>query len=342
MHKNRAVHGSIGIIIILALGLSACAPAATPTAAPPTQLLAGAETSTAEPATEPTDTPTPEPTAVPPTEPPPPSATPEPTATAEPTATPPPTSTPPPPPTPDPEVARYLKGVESVLLQHSPRLVPERSLGVGHACDERYFIAFPYIPPDRRGGMSFMVAALEREPDGTVREGEHIRIWHLGDEGLYIDRWHRISLTDRSVKGLLTIQFLLEEPDGGAWQVGVASAPCPGDDLRMVGFFPLSHPEDYTLLFTRYDAQAPLDFWLQDGDQLRRYNWEPWTGTLLWTLEEIPGRLMAVEWGEDSPDLTGDGIPDLVIHWDVSGETVPWVYAADGPAFIPVGAADPG
>jgi hypothetical protein len=147
------------------------------------------------------------------------------------------------------------------------------------------------------------------------------------------------------VEGLLTIQFLLQEPDGPGWQVGLASAPCPGDDLRMVGIFPVSHPDDYTLLFTRYDAQAPLDFWLQDGDQLRRYNWEPWTGTLLWTLEETPGRLVAVEWGEDSPDLTGDGIPDLVIHWDASGdasgETVRWVYAADGPEFIPVGAADP-
>jgi len=175
MRKNRAVHRLIGIIVILALGLAACARAATPTAAPPTQFLTGAETSTAEPATEPTDTPTPEPTAVPPTEPPPPSATPEPTATAEPTATPPPTSTPPPTPTPDPELVRYLRGVESIL-RHSARVVPEQALGLGHVCDERYIIAFPYLEPDRRGGMTFLVVALEREPDGPVREGEHKKI----------------------------------------------------------------------------------------------------------------------------------------------------------------------
>jgi hypothetical protein len=94
------------------------------------------------------------------------------------------------------------------------------------------------------------------------------------------------------------------------------------------------------LLSTRYSAQAPLDFWLQDGDQLRRYHWEPWIDTLLWTLEETPGRLVAVEWAEDAPDLTGDGLPDLVIDWEVSGETVRWVYVADGDAFVPVGPAD--
>jgi hypothetical protein len=190
--------------------------------------------------------------------------------------------------------------------------------------------------------MNLVVVSLKRNPDGTVQEGEHNKIWHIGDEGILnaegqsIDRWRQIALTDKSEEGLVRIQFLVQHPDGSPWYVGVASGLCLEDDLRMIGFFPVSHPQDYTLLFDRYNIDAPLDFWLQDGDQLRQYNWEPWTATLLWTLDDIPGRLTAVEWKENSPDLTGDGIPDLVIQWDVSGEIVRQVYTANGSEFAPV------
>ena len=50
---------------------------------------------------------------------------------------------------------------------------------------------------------------------------------------------------------------------------------------------------------------------------------------------------MGVEWDEASPDLTGDGLPDLVIQWEVSGERVRWLYAAEGEGFAPVGPVSP-
>jgi hypothetical protein len=216
-------------------------------------------------------------------------------------------------------------------------VVPELALGLGHVCAERYIVAFPYVEPDRRGNMTFTVIALERDPDGTVHEGEHKKIYHLGDEGLYIDRWHQIKLIDRSIGNLIRFEYLLEDPDGTAWYVGASAGVCPGDEIAMIGFFPVENPDDYVLLMTQDKPEAPVDFWLQDGERLMRYNWKPWTATLLWSHGDVPGRLMDVQWGDQLPDQSGAGVPDLVLHWDVDGKTVPWGYSADGTGFVEIG-----
>ncbi|NIS82869.1 MAG: hypothetical protein GTO14_22320 [Anaerolineales bacterium] len=241
-------------------------------------------------------------------------------------------------PTPDSELARYLMGVES-KLRHSAKVIPEMALGLVDACDARFIIAFPYREPHRRGGLNLVIVGLPRERDGAVHSGEHEILWHWGDEGLFPEQWLEIYLFDISVDGTIRIQFLMREPDG-AWKTGVVSGDCPGDDLQLTGIFPLSNPDDFTLIVTRFSMKAPLDFWLQDGGQLRRYHWEPRTDILLWSTEEVPGKLIAVEWSEDSPDHSGDGMPDMILTWDVSGERIQWIYEADGLEFRFVGEID--
>jgi hypothetical protein len=236
-------------------------------------------------------------------------------------------------------VVRYLRGVESIL-RHSARVVPELALGLGHVCPERYIIAFPYREPDRRGGMNPTIVGLPRAEDGTVAEGQHKMIWHWGDAGLWPDRWQDIYLYDRSRDGLLRVEFLMKQQDA-TWWIGLISGHCPGDDLVHAGVFPVSDPHDYVFKVTEYSAEGPFDFWIQDAGRLLRYRWEPWTATLLWTLEETPGTLVGVEWDEASPDLTDDGLPDLVVQWNASGELVRWLYAADGEEFVPVGPVSP-
>jgi len=298
------------LIAMVLLWLLLCACSATPGPSEPTDALPPIETSAPPPPTE-----------IPPS--------PTPTIKVLPTAS----------YTSDPEAQHYLQGVEDIL-RHSARILPQHTLSLGDVCPDRYVIAFVYVEPDARGGITLHVDALPQEADGTVREGEHAIIWSIQREGLYWDRWNHIYMTDHSQPGSYQLQFLLEEPQGSGWQVGTAFGSCPGDDLRLTSLFAVHNYLDYDLIYTRYNEDAPYDFWLRDGDQLHLYRWEPWEATLLWTLEGAPGALSAVMWTEESPDVDGDGSPDLILSWQVDGEIVSHAYAEDDHGFTLVGLAD--
>jgi hypothetical protein len=235
-------------------------------------------------------------------------------------------------PTANPLLARYLEGVE-VLLRHSAKVLPGQAIGVDDACESRYIIAFPYLEPDRTGGMTLAVVSLERAPDGTVQEGTHTKLWNVRDEGLYPFQWKRMLLYDHSTPGRIQIEYRLQGLEDSAWYIGLVMGNCMEDQLRMTAWFPVSSP-DAVLCFTRYRSDAPLDLWLEDSGHLDHYHWEPWTGTLLRSLDLTPGRLVDVDWSEDSPDLDSDGVPDLVISWDIDGQIKQQAYAATDDGFL--------
>lgn len=257
-------------------------------------------------------------------------------ALASPTIAPLPSSTPQPLPTVDPEVVHYLDNVEAIL-RHSAVVVKERAIGIADACPTRYILAFPYKEPDREGGMTLHMSRLVREADGTIIEGEHEYVWNLKGEGVDPERCKAVIIEDRSVEGFIRILFRVQSPYDSSWRIGVASGECPGDEVWLSAYFNLEHPENHALEMTQYDPVSPVDYWLQDGDQLLRYHWEPWTEELLWIMDDVPGRLLSVEWNENSPDYSGDGTPDLVITWEISGEPVAWAYAAAESGFTPLG-----
>ena len=296
------------LALVLAVVLAGCAPAVAPV---PTATSRSASTSTS---LAPTRTPT-----------------------TVPTFTPQLAAAPPPASTANPLLERYLVGVES-LLRHSAKVLSGQAVGVDGACESRYIIAFPYLEPDRSGGMTLAVTALERAPDGTVLEGTHTKLWNIRDEGLYPFQWKRILLFDRSEPGQIQIEYLAQGLEDLAWYIGLTMGDCSGDQLRMTAWFPVSSPSA-VLLFTRYTPDAPLDLWLNDSGRLEYYRWEPWSGTLLWTLDPAPGKLLTAEWSQDSSDLNGDDIPDLVLTWEIDGATVRLGYSRSTDGFIPLGAA---
>lgn len=247
-----------------------------------------------------------------------------------------PSSTPQPLPTVDPEVVHYLDNVEAIL-RHSAVVIKERAIGIADACPTRYILAFPYEEPDRAGGMTLHVTSLVREADGTIIEGEHEYVWNLKGEGVDPERCKTVIIEDRSEEGFIRILFRVQSKDDSSWRIGVASGECPGDEVWLSAYFNLEHPENFAMQMTQFDQGSPVDYWLQDGDRVLRYHWKPWTEELLWSLDDIPGRLLAVEWDEDSKDYSGDGIPDLVITWEISGEPVRWAYAATDSEFIDLG-----
>ncbi|MGD8633094.1 MAG: hypothetical protein PVF85_05940, partial [Anaerolineales bacterium] len=243
-----------------------------------------------------------------------------------------PTGSPRPLPTTDPLAVHYLSGVEDVL-RHSAAVVSERAIGIAEACPDRYILAFPYKEPYRNAQMTLEITSLVREPDGTIREGQHTPLWNLKGEGVEPETCKQIIIEDRSEPGLIRIAFRVQDPNDSSWRVGVASGKCPGDEVWLRAYFNLEHPENYSLIMTRYDEDQPMDYWLQDGDRLQRYQWEPWEGTLLWTLEDSPGRLVYVEWNADSADVNADGHPDLKIVWNIAGTNAERTYISTGTGF---------
>lgn len=308
MRELRLPFTVVSLLLMLLSLLAACTPAAaapTSTQAPPS-----------------TDTPLPPPpTTIAPT--------PTPTMRALPTQS----------YTADPEAQQYLEGVESIL-RHSARIYPDLTLGLGYVCPDRYVIAFLYEEPDARGGRTLHVDALPQDPDGTVHQGEHHIIWSIQREGLWWDRWNRIYMTDQSEPGHFRIQFLLEEPQGTGWEVGTAFGTCPGDDLQLTGLFLVENYLDFELIYTRYSEDAPYDFWLRDGDQLLHYHWRRWEETLLWTLDDAPGTLAGVQWSTDSPDIDGDGAPDLILYWNIDDDVVLYAYTAVEDGFELIGTVE--
>ena len=307
MNIRHRLHSSLAAIS-LSLLFSACSQEAAPTAIPPTAIL----TATRAPST-PTNLPDPTPTV---------KWLPTPSYSA------------------DPEAQHYLEGVESIL-RHSAHVLPAFTLGLGDVCPDRYLIAFVYVEPDARGGQTLHVDALPRDPDGTVHEGEHDIIWSIQREGLWWDRWNHIYMTDHSEPGSYQLQFLLEEPQGSGWQVGTAFGTCPGDDLRLTGLFPITNYLDFHLLYTRLSDDDPYLFWLQDGERLFAYRWEPWEETLIFSSETTPGSLVDATWTDDTPDVNGDGIPDLILAWDTADGRSYTAYAISDDHITPLGAVEP-
>jgi hypothetical protein len=223
------------------------------------------------------------------------------------------------------------------ILRHSAVVVKDRAIGIPEACPDRYVLAFPYKEPDRRGGMTLEITSLIRQADGTIVEGEHTPLWNLKGEGMDPERCKRIIIEDRSEPGLIRVAFRVQDPDDSSWRIGVASGECPGEEVWLRAYFLLDHPEDHNLVITQFNDEAPVDYWLQDGDQLSYYQWKPWTEQLIWSLSPIPGKLIEVDWNENSQDYSGDGVPDLHITWDINGEPTRWIYAAEQGSFISFG-----
>jgi hypothetical protein len=251
-------------------------------------------------------------------------------------STPTPTSITPPQPTLDSGVLPYLENVEAVL-RHSAVVVKDRAVGIPNACPAMYLMAFPYTEPDRRGGQTLQVTALERLEDGTIPNRDHRKLWNLKAEGVEPERCKDIFVQDRSEPGLIRISFQVQHPDDQSWRIGVASGTCLENDLWLAAYFILENPADFELILTQYSPDSAVDYWLRDGSTLHRYNWEPWQESLLWSLENVPGNLAAVEYDQESEDLTGDSLPDLLITWQTEDQLIKWVYSPVGDGFDPIG-----
>lgn len=246
-----------------------------------------------------------------------------------------PTDVSPPLPTFDAGVQPYLENVEEIL-RHSAVVIQDRAVGMPDVCPNQYLMAFPYSEPDRRGGMTLAVTGLSRREDGSVIMGEHQYLWNLKGEGVDPERCKEVIIQDRSEPGFIQISFQVQDPNDRTWRIGVASGPCPGIDLWLAGYFYLENPADFQLLITTYDETSATDYWLRDGEQLLRYHWEPWREELLWTLEEVPGSIHDLSWNAGSEDADQDGVPDLVITWEIAGELLKQVFSPSGTGFIPL------
>ena len=237
----------------------------------------------------------------------------------------------PPQPTFDAGVQPYLEDVEDIL-RHSAVVIKDRALGIPDACPDLYITAFPYSEPDRTGGQTLAVTALTREDDGSIILGEHRYLWNLKGEGVDPERCKQVYIQDRSEPGLIRIVFQVQDPYDSSWRIGVASGICPS--LELAGYFYLEHPDDFQLLITTYAQGEPTDFWLRDGSQLLRYHWEPWQETLLWTINDVPGSISDLKWDNTSQDINGDGLPDLAITWNISGNQETRYYSPAANGFI--------
>lgn len=239
----------------------------------------------------------------------------------------------PPTPTLDAGVQPYLDNVEEIL-RHSAVVIADRAVGIPDACPSLYLMAFPYSEPDRRGGMTLAVTGLTRREDSSIIMGEHQYLWNLKGEGVDPERCKEVIIQDRSEPGYIRISFQVQDPDDRTWRIGVASGPCPGIDLWLAGYFYLQHPDDFQLLITQYDDDSETDYWLRDGDQLLHYHWEPWRESLLWTLDGVENNIHELSWNAGSEDIDQDGLPDLSITWENTGELETRYYRQTETGFI--------
>ena len=234
----------------------------------------------------------------------------------------------------DPEIVRYLDGAES-LLSHSSTILYDQAQSFADVCPERYIAAFPFRT-SRTDRISLVIAfvSLRRHSDGKIVEGEHKLLWTWRQEGIEPYEIDRVEWLMQDEKWPLTLRFLVIF--AGKWMVGITSGTCPGDDIQLVGLFELDHPEEFSLEITRFSDGAPFDFWLQDGDRLTHYHWESWKAIPISTLQPTPGQLVGVTWGDDSPDLNVDSIPEITIRWKVNGEFIELMYSEDTQGLHPI------
>jgi hypothetical protein len=225
-------------------------------------------------------------------------------------------------------MVRYLDGVEA-LLSHSSKIIFGKAVSFADVCPERYIAAFTFqTSRTDRESLVVAIVGLPRREDGDVVEGEHELLWTWRQEGIEPFVMDRVEWIEQDAEWPLTLRTF--GIFAGEWVIGVTSGHCPGDDLHMVGLFTLENPEDFVLEITRFDEDAPFDYWLQDGNQLTHYRWEPWEALHISTLELAPGKLIDTTWDSESPDLNADGVPDIIVRWDISGEVVEISYFEDG------------
>jgi len=211
----------------------------------------------------------------------------------------------------------------------------DQTQSFAEVCPERYIAAFTF-QTSRTDRHSLVVAlvGLPRDADGNVIEGKHELLWTWRQEGIEPFEMNKVEWIERDAEWPLTLRIL--GIFAGEWVVGVASGHCPGDDIHMVGLFKLENPDNFSLEITRFEEDAPFDYWLQDGDRLTHYRWEPWKALPISTLETVPGQLMDVIWDNSTPDLNNDGTPDIVIRWNVAGEVVERNYIEEGEVLTPI------
>ncbi len=227
----------------------------------------------------------------------------------------------------DPEIVDYLDGAET-LLSHSSTIIFDQAQSFADVCPGWYITAFPFRT-SRTDRISLVIAfvSLPRQTDGMVIEGAHKLLWTWRQEGIEPFELDKVEWLSRDEKWPLTLRFLVFF--AGKWLVGITSGTCPGDDIHLVGLFGLDHPENFSLEITRFSEGDPFDFWLQDGEQLTHYRWEPWDAISISSLNHTPGKLVGVTWTDASPDLNGNGVPDVSIQWKIDDEIVERFYSED-------------
>jgi hypothetical protein len=236
--------------------------------------------------------------------------------------------------TPDAEMETYLEGAEDLSLTHGIIFQFSPSASFADACPGYYMAVAPYRTT--RGVFSFSLFRAPQSDSGEVENGQLEYLWNWLWEGIFPHEYGLIRRLDVIPGWPLMLQWVAKWPNAG-WQTGMAYGECPGDDFAMIGLFDIQGPDDFELRVTRYDDQAPFDFWLQEGETLTQYHYTSFEVEPLWSLEETPGRLVEVYWDETSPDFNEDGQPDLVIEFSIEGEDTPMGYLAQDGAFVEYG-----
>jgi hypothetical protein len=229
-----------------------------------------------------------------------------------------------------------MQGAES-QLHHGSILVFDTVASFAEACPGYYIGAFPYRTT--RSVFSFVLFRLPRLPDGEVNREQQDYLYNWLVEGIFPHEYAFIKKLEPIQGWPLMLQWTARWP-GGEWDTGLAFGECPGDDFAMIGLFRIQDPNDFVLRVTRYDDQAPFDFWLQEAEHLTYYRYARYEATPMWTLEETPGQLVSVQWDESSPDFNEDGQPDLVIVWSIDGQETQIGYIRQGDGFVESGPVD--
>jgi hypothetical protein len=236
--------------------------------------------------------------------------------------------------TPDSQMEANLQGVEDLILTHGIIFQFSPSASFADACPGYYMAVAPYRTT--RSVFSFVLFRAPRLPDGEIVRDELNDQWNWLWEGIFPYEYGLIRSLDVIEGWPLMLQWVARWPNAG-WTTGMAYGECPGDDFAMIALFDIQDPDDFELRVSRFEDQAPFDFWLQEGTSLTRYHYADYEAESLWVLDETPGKLVAVYWDENSPDFNDDGQPDLVIVWSIEGTDTPYGYLFEEDGFSEYG-----
>lgn len=236
--------------------------------------------------------------------------------------------------TPDAQIEAVLEGAEHLILTHGIILRFSPSASFADACPGYYLAVAPY--QTTRRVLSFVLFRASRLADGEIDLNTLNDQWNWLWEGIFPHEYGVIRSLDVIEGWDLMLQWVARWQNAG-WQTGMAYDECPGDNFAMIGLFDIQDPDDFVLRVTRYDDQAPFDFWLQEGTSLTWYHYASYEPESLWVIDETPGQMVAVYWDESSPDFNDDGQPDLVIVWSVDGSDTPMGYLYQDESFTEYG-----